>query len=151
MQQRQQDSQEKTDPTSAAIDYSKQGILMFQEAELSDWEGIVGKDLNSVYEEGKRRWLKIKVWQSGEFWAVGFTNGTGKRGGLIGALILEDDYGNYVGEVGTGFTDHELLALTSEIREGISNESLTRLKVSIKYLERTNVGKLRFPVYLGRI
>lgn len=140
-----------TTSTSEVIDYSTSGTFMYHLAEEQGWEGIVGKDMNGIYEEGKRRWLKVKVWQYGEFWAVGFTNGTGKREGYIGALTLEDKAGIYVGEVGTGFTDHELSTFTSDIKERMARESITKIKVLIKYQERTSAGKLRFPVYMGRL
>lgn len=130
--------------TCQVVEYYNDGIALYKQAIDNSWEGVVGKNLRSLYEEGKRRWLKIKVWQHGQFWVVGFTNGTGKRSGVIGALELEDNNGNYVGKVGTGFNDLELM----EITKMASN---SKFKVDIKYLEYTNSGILRFPVYNGLV
>ena len=134
------------------------GIALFEEAKASAWEGIVGKDLYSLYEQGKRRWLKVKVWQEDEFWITGWTNGTGKREDLFGALCLCDNEGIYVGQVGTGFTDLELLDMLNRLLVNTNWEADStigewilehKIRVKVKYVEKTNDGKLRFPVYLG--
>lgn len=147
-----------TDNVQIATQY-QDGIALFEVAKENAWEGIVGKDTHSVYEQGKRRWLKVKVWQEDEFWINGWTTGEGKRADLPGALCLSNDDGVEVGQVGTGFSNHELLRVLNNllIRTDFSvdyhihNKWLVEkgLRAKIKYIEVTNDGKLRFPVYLG--
>ncbi len=75
-------------------------------------EGVVAKRLDCPYEPGRRArgWLKIKNKQREEFTIVGWLPGEGKRKQRIGALLVADE-GRYVGRVGTGFSDDELVRL----------------------------------------
>ncbi|GAI98086.1 unnamed protein product [marine sediment metagenome] len=82
--------------------YYSNGQQLFDMAKENEREGIIGKYLNAGYSEGKREWLKVKVWQEGDFLVVGYTEGTGWRVSTFGALILSDLKGNHVGAVGTG-------------------------------------------------
>ncbi len=139
--------------TISVITSTTDGIALFSEAESKGWEGIVGKDLSDMYEENKRRWIKVKVWQQDKFMAVGYSVGTGKRLGKIGAIELQDENGRSVGSVGTGFSDEELSMLQSsfvEVERDLNFVSIEPVVVNIKYLEITNDGKLRFPVWLGK-
>lgn len=85
--------------------------------EQDGWEGLVYKNVNSSYQPNKRGgdWLKYKFLKHGQFWVVGFTHGMGRRHEYFGALVLADfDDGvyHYRGQVGTGFTDMDLIELT---------------------------------------
>ena len=79
-----------------------------------DLEGIVAKRLDSRYESGRRSaaWRKIKHSLRQEFVVAGWTEGSGRRGGGLGALLLGYHDGDgalrYAGKVGTGFPDDEL-------------------------------------------
>ena len=140
-------------PSSIAC-YTKQyedGVALYQTAVSEKWEGVVGKRLDEPYLYGKRRWLKVKIWQEDIFTAYGYTPGRGKREGLFGALLLKDK-DKEVGEVGTGFTDSCLMSLLSgfEILDKLDKFVLVSpFSVRIKYLERSNSGQLRFPVFKG--
>jgi bifunctional non-homologous end joining protein LigD len=73
-------------------------------------EGVVAKRLGSPYQPGRRSsdWVKVKHLRAQEAVVVGWTPGQGRRHGGIGALLLgvPSDHGlEYVGKVGTGFTD----------------------------------------------
>ncbi|MTD15721.1 ATP-dependent DNA ligase [Nakamurella sp. YIM 132087] len=80
-----------------------------------DWEGVIAKKSDSVYQSGKRvhTWIKIKNQRMQEVVIVGWRPGAGRREGSLGALLLGipevGDDGKpgwrYVGRVGTGFTD----------------------------------------------
>jgi len=139
------------------------GVALFERAKAEGWEGVVGKNMHAGYCEGKRNWIKVKCWQEGHYHVAGFTEGTGKREPYFGALLLADCDGNMVGEVGTGFTDATLAQLKAELDKlvwagadkvnGVYTTYLNSgdyFEVRIKYLEVTNAGQLRFPVYLGK-
>ena len=135
--------------------YTEIGYDLWQEAIENSWEGIVGKKKSGIYEPGKRRWFKLKLTQEGEFLAVGYTQGTGKREEFFGALVLIDSNGKYVGQVGTGFDDILLKELTRDmVREDspfkdnpIEATWVKPFKVKVTFLEYTNDGILRFPAF----
>ncbi len=157
-------------------EYSIDGPAMLAEAYAQDLEGIIGKDLNSPYQEGMRRWTKVKLWVDGIFLAVGFTEGTGWRKSTFGALVLADLECNHVGSVGTGFTstakgtqtkdfklvpeadmERSLQAVMAQFKEGTClwktpPEKATWVApflVKVRYLEKTDDGQLRFPAFKG--
>ena len=83
-------------------------------------EGIVSKRRSSAYEAGRARtWLKTKCVQREEFVIVGWTDPAGTRQGF-GSLILgvfdEDGELQYVGNVGTGFSDVEIRRLLEKLK-----------------------------------
>ncbi len=82
-------------------------------------EGIICKQVDAPYRSGRSRtWLKLKCQGREEFIVLGFTQPAGSRSGL-GSLHV--GYRNpegaleYVGGVGTGFTDKELAALRARL------------------------------------
>jgi bifunctional non-homologous end joining protein LigD len=145
------------------------GVDAFGRALEYGWEGVVGKRLGEPYLPHRRAWVKVKVWLPPKaYWVIGFTEGTGKRAGMFGAMMLgewdekTDDF-RYVGDVGTGPTDAELARLDG-LRRSLApykgmefghrivaaNYLTGMLKVRVKAVEVTNDGKLRFPVYIGQ-
>lgn len=94
---------------------------MLQAAELAGLEGVVAKQLNSVYRPGKRspEWTKIPLVKTQEVIVIGWTQGAGRRVGLPGSLLLaaynDQDQLRYAGHVGTGFTDAMLRKLQHEL------------------------------------
>ena len=80
-------------------------------------EGVVAKRRDSTYRPGRRSadWVKVKSTSTQEVVIGGWTEGKGERSGDLGALLLgipADSGLQYVGKVGTGFSDrarHELL------------------------------------------
>lgn len=124
-------------------EWGASGTGMFEEARRMGWEGVVGKDLSQPYLFGKRGWLKVKVWREGMFNIVGYDVGRGKREGMAGSFWLENDRHEHVGKVGTGFDDKTLWYLTILVQSG------RKVRFRVKYMEVTNDGLLRFPVYLG--
>ena len=77
-------------------------------------EGVIAKRKDSPYEEGLRTgsWLKIKELKTCDCVAFGYRIGEKSRGKTFGSLVLGlyNREGNpvYVGNVGTGFTEHML-------------------------------------------
>jgi bifunctional non-homologous end joining protein LigD len=137
------------------------GVKLFEVMKQNHLEGVVGKDLKGQYHEGKREWLKVKCWQEGMFLAVGYTQGTGWRASTFGALVLADAKVNYVGSVGTGFTNEVIKDLMKLFKSGNNpfawsaphpTEPVSWVKpfpVKVKYLEVTADGMLRFPAFKG--
>ena len=83
-------------------------------------EGVVAKRLSSKYLPGKRSkdWLKVKNVRAQEVVVGGWRPGAGRREGRIGSLLLgvTGPAGlEYVGHVGTGFTEAVLDDLTARL------------------------------------
>jgi bifunctional non-homologous end joining protein LigD len=145
---------------------SPDGLKAFRSASERGVEGIVGKNLSSVYESRRSgEWLKVKVHHEQEFVIGGFTKPKGSRL-EFGALLLgvyDKNSLRYVGKVGTGFESESLRSLRktfqplTQLRSAfvdLPNESdVTFLKpelvAQISFTEWTADGKLRHPVYLG--
>lgn len=141
----------------------KRGKRYFEEVERAGLEGIMAKRLDSVYTPGARStaWLKLKVCQTGDFEWIGYTKREGDE--TASALVLADRVGEeliYCGKVGTGFTEARRRELYQEIirtprlgvrvkdvpREAVLHESGRKCRV--RFLERTEDGCLRSPVFV---
>ncbi len=92
-----------------------------QEAIAGGCEGLVVKDLKSVYRAGAREfaWIKLKreyrsaLTDTLDLVVVGAFHGRGRRSGKYGAFLLaayddKDDVFRTVCKIGTGFTDEDL-------------------------------------------
>lgn len=146
------------------------GTDLYETVQARGMEGVVCKRVDSRYTPGARskQWLKVKVQQSDEFVVGGWQPGEGRRTNRIGSLLLgvPTDAGglDYVGNVGTGFTDAELDRLAARL--GPIRRSTTpftgggaprkgsvfvepELVVEVRYTERTDEGILRHPSYKG--
>jgi len=144
------------------------GEAAFRRAMTEGWEGVVGKDLSSRYEEGRRslRWLKVKARREAEFAIGGFTL---PRGGRLhfGALLVGLFDGKalrFCGAVGTGFSEETLLTLLEELQP-LTRETCPfavrpkeakdavwvepRLVAQVAYAEWTADERLRQPAFLG--
>lgn len=135
------------------------------------WEGVVAKRLDSAYQPGRRSkaWIKDKVWNTQEVVIGGWRQGEGGRSSGIGSLMLgipADGGLQFVGRVGTGFTDKALAELKQtlkplETKESPFNERLPRqdakgvtfvrpeLVGEVRYSERTSDNRLRQPSWRG--
>ncbi|MGN6518780.1 MAG: non-homologous end-joining DNA ligase [Dokdonella sp.] len=97
------------------------GPAVFASAAEHELEGIVSKRVNGRY-TGTRSgaWVKVKARPSDEFVVVGFTEPQGSRSG-IGALLLAEFDGAgrliYIGRVGTGFSDRQLVDLRKSLEK----------------------------------
>lgn len=131
-------------------------------------EGVIVKDLRSRYEEGRRSnsWLKVKHWNTERCLAVGYTEGSGKRAGYFGSLILAqpgaDGRLKYVGKVGSGFNNAEVRKIHGILRAGETDSPLVdvrnsagkvidhtpvrvSLEVEVRFQETTKRGIFRMP------
>ena len=147
------------------------GQVLFEKLSAKGYEGIIGKDPESSYLEGKRAdtWLKIKASKIQEAVICGYTSPQNSRK-YFGSIILGIYKGinlQYIGNCGTGFTDASLKLLYNEfIKLAISHSpfatspKLNRTKgnanwvkpeliCNIKFLEWTQNEHLRNPVFMG--
>ncbi len=95
---------------SATLGTDAEALL--QHARRAGLEGLIGKQLDSRYEIGRRggAWIKLKLHQEQEFIIGGYTPPAGSRS-HFGALLVGVREGRdlvFVGKVGTGF-DQKLL------------------------------------------
>ncbi|HEX5856083.1 MAG TPA: non-homologous end-joining DNA ligase [Thermoanaerobaculia bacterium] len=155
-------------PLALAARLGADGEKAYRRAAAEGWEGVVGKDLASSYEAGRRslRWLKVKARREAEFVIGGFTL---PRGGRLhfGALLVglyEGAALRFCGAVGTGFSERTLLDLLErlspqtretcpftappkEAKDPVWVEP--RLVAQVAYAEWTADERLRQPAFLG--
>ena len=144
---------------------------LFETVRQRTMEGVICKRLDSTYVPGARAksWLKVKLQQSDEFLVGGWFPGEGRRANRIGSLLLGSPNKkkgglDYVGNVGTGFTDAELRRLEERLQPCIRETSPftgggtpkkksvfvePELVVEVVFTERTDEGILRHPSYKG--
>ena len=133
-------------------------------------EGVVAKRPDSIYQPGRRAhtWVKIKHVLTQEVVIIGWTPGESARARTIGALLMAvpNDAGlTYVGRVGSGFTEKDLV----DTRQVLGEIEVPAAPVSdvpradakgahwvepilvgeVGYGVWTNAGRLRMPVWRG--
>jgi bifunctional non-homologous end joining protein LigD len=146
-----------------------EGSELFAASREKGLEGVVAKRLGSAYEPGRRgrSWLKIKNVRSQEVVIGGWLPGKGRRGGMIGALLVgyyEGSELRFAGKVGTGFGDQELRRLAG-LLEPLRRDSSPfagrqpergatfvepKLVVEVDFGEWTRAGTMRHPAYKGQ-
>lgn len=133
---------------------------------------MVAKKRDSTYQPGRRSssWIKDKLWNTQEVVIGGWRQGEGGRSSGIGALVLgipAEGGLQFVGRVGTGFTDKALASLKATLKpletdESPFNERLPRqdakggvtfvrpeLVGEVRYSERTSDDRLRQASWRG--
>ena len=149
------------------------GPVLQKAAEAQGLEGIVAKKAGSRYEPGRRsrNWLKIKTHGRQEFIVAGYTRGKGRRSTTLGSLILAVNRGDgleYVGNVGTGFTEKEIEKLLRRLKPlerktspfglvpkmpKVRRDDIIwvepKLVCEVEFAEWTHDGRLRAPSYKG--
>jgi bifunctional non-homologous end joining protein LigD len=141
------------------------GAALLAASAAQGLEGIMAKKLDAPYEPGRRSrcWVKVKNKQRDDFEIVGWVPGEGRRRDRIGALLLASE-GRFVGRVGTGFDEAELLRLAKLLApiecdappvEGAKAAPRGSIWVEPRYVcevefgEWTSDGMLRHPSYKG--
>jgi bifunctional non-homologous end joining protein LigD len=149
------------------------GRALLEAAREQGLEGVIAKRADSRYAEGKRTRdsLKIKTHGRQEFVVAGYTKGQGRRAGRFGSLVLAVRRGDeleWVGNVGTGFTEDEIDRLLAKlhplerrdppfrqvpkmpkIRKGDVVWMEPKLVAEVEFAQWTHDGHLRAPVYQG--
>ncbi|MBU8819911.1 ATP-dependent DNA ligase [Mycolicibacterium goodii] len=135
------------------------------------FEGVVAKKWDSTYQPGRRSssWIKDKIWDTQEVVIGGWRQGEGGRSSGIGALVLGipgPDGLQFVGRVGTGFTEKELGRLKDLLKPLHTDTSpfnaplpkvdargvtfvRPELVGEVRYSERTSDNRLRQPSWRG--
>lgn len=105
------------------------------------WEGLIVKDLNGIYVEGARNWIKLKLSWEEEFMVVGHTP---SKVNPFRAMVIADHNLNYVCKCGQGMTEPQRKELMAH---HMITEQSTRdkLDIPLKY-EWTPVKP--FPVMI---
>lgn len=142
---------------------------MLQVARELGLEGVVAKRCGSPYRPGVRSpdWRKIRIVNRQEFVVGGYKRGEGGRAASFGSLLVgyHDAEGQlrYAGNVGSGFTDRELVRLQGLLDERRRPHSpfadpvptrdpvfvAPELVVEVQFSEWTPDGSLRQPSYKG--
>ncbi|HLK42037.1 MAG TPA: non-homologous end-joining DNA ligase [Thermoleophilia bacterium] len=147
------------------------GAELYRATKESGLEGIIAKRLDSPYLAGRRSpdWIKIKHVRTQEVVIGGWTEGEGRRQGGVGALLLgiPGEKGlDFVGHVGTGFTEDSLADLGKRLAKLKTDSSpfakrlpaptaraahwvRPKLVGEVVYAERTRDGLLRTPAWRG--
>jgi bifunctional non-homologous end joining protein LigD len=149
------------------------GHALYGAASEQGLEGVIAKRADCPYRQGKRtrEWLKIKTHGRQEFVIAGYTKGQGRRTGRFGSLVLGVWRGaelSYVGNCGTGFSDHDIDELLARLRPLEQKESpflvvpkMPKVKRSdvlwvkpelvceVEFVEWTHDGRLRAPSFQG--
>ncbi len=112
----------KNHPSILYSDYIiNEGETVFHKACELALEGIISKKINSPYEAGRSKsWLKIKCTRRQEFVIGGYTTPKAGRfhfGSLYLGLLNEKGELDYVGKVGTGFTDKSLKEIYEKLQQ----------------------------------
>lgn len=133
-------------------------------------EGVIAKRVGSPYRPSRRSpdWLKLKHQRAQEVVVGGWRPGAGRRAGGVGSLLLgiPTEHGlEYVGRVGTGFSDRDLAEVerrlsalqraTSPFREVPRPDArdahwvTPALVGEVRFAEWTHGGHLRQPSWRG--
>jgi bifunctional non-homologous end joining protein LigD len=166
--------------------FDSDGESLLVAAESQRLEGVMAKRMHSPYTPGRRSesWRKVKVHRTQSVVVGGFTLGRGRREKGIGALLLgipaQPSKGprgsagspksvqklQYIGKVGTGFSDAVLKDLERRLRQIERATSpfsepvpapdragavwcKPELVGEVRYGEWTTDDRLRHPVWLG--
>jgi bifunctional non-homologous end joining protein LigD len=163
---------EKLLPESDVIKYcdhvAENGTAFFKAMQQKGLEGMIAKQGDSTYTEGKRSntWLKIKHMLTDEAVIAGYTEPAGSRK-YFGALVLgsyEKGKLVYIGHTGTGFTEKTLKDIYQKLQPLVTDKNPFAGKVrvnapvtwvkpelvcNLKYTEKTAEGARRHPVFMG--
>lgn len=157
-----------SDVVSVPRGISVQGEAFFRAAARQGLEGIVAKELDSVYQPGKRSrdWIKVRNVRTADCVIGGYVP---KAGGYLKSLLLglydSTQSLRFIGHVGTGFTDAE----NQSLRAGLdrlkceespfstipaayarsTNWTHPRLVCTVEYLTLTGNAHLRHPTFRG--
>ncbi len=122
-------------------------------------EGVMAKRRDSTYTTGRRSrsWIKIKHHLAQEVVIGGWTLGTGRRAGTLGALLLgipDGDALRYVGKVGTGFSDADLdrlaALLSAHPRKTSPFDAVPSADArDVNWVRPEHVGEVEFAEWTG--
>jgi len=107
--------------------FEAKGTEFFEAAEKLGLEGIIAKKSDSIYSANyrSREWLKIKVHKRQEVVIAGYTKNedTSKQFSSLLLGVYEDGALQYVGKVGTGFSDKVQKEVIQQFKPLITEKS----------------------------
>lgn len=109
------------DPMSVPPSFAGPGQAVLDAAAEHGMEGVVAKQADSTYQPGRRSpaWIKVPLNRTQEAVIIGWKPGRGRRAGSIGSLLLAAYHRigqlDFIGHVGTGFTDDMLNDLATRL------------------------------------
>ena len=148
------------------------GAEALEYARKQRWEGVIAKKRDSTYQPGRRSssWIKDKIWNTQEVVIGGWRAGRGRPRPAASArcwwAFPTTDGLQFVGRVGTGFTEKDLAKLKEMLKPLHTDESPFNARLSTQDakgvtfvqtgvgrrgpLQRANVdGRLRQPSWRG--
>lgn len=146
------------------------GLAMFQQACASGQEGVIAKDGNASYQRSRSKsWLKWKCVRQQEFVIGGFTEPQGGMRGfgalLVGYYPEGESKLQFVGGVGTGFSDEKIRDIRKQLDALVSDKNpflpddllpldgvrwvRPELVAQVGFGEWTKLNKVRHPRFLG--
>ena len=88
---------------------------IYEEIVANGGEGVIMKDPSHVYEcKRSKSWIKFKEVEDCDLEVTGWYPGEGKREGFIGGFNCKDASGEYQVQVGSGFTEADLISLSKD-------------------------------------
>jgi bifunctional non-homologous end joining protein LigD len=131
------------------------GAEALEHSRAQRWEGVIAKKWDSTYQPGRRSasWIKDKHWNTQEIVIGGWRQGEGGRSSGIGALLMgipAEGGLDFVGRVGTGFSEKELAKLKKLLAPLHTDESPFNARLSaldargVTYVRPELVGEARF-------
>jgi len=150
------------------------GAALFEEVKAINaragrqvFDGVMAKTKTGLYYPGYRSagWKKVKIPQFARFVICGYTNGTGWREDMMGAIVLgkpENGQLRWVGCAGSGFTVSVLQDLYQALQSIRTEESpfdpgtkvpklaswvMPILVAEVKYYDVTKDGQLIWPIF----
>lgn len=106
---------------------------LFKRALDNGEEGVIAKNLNSVWEPKRSHHLcKFKAEKTADLIVVDWESGTGRNQGILGALVCESSDGKIRVNVGSGFSDDDRKNITCDNSIGKIVEVLYNARIDKK-------------------
>jgi bifunctional non-homologous end joining protein LigD len=156
-------------PSTGVIRYSDhieaRGTDLYDVAQQMQLEGIIGKRAAAPYRAGRSKdWIKVRASLTNDFVVIGLKSSKGAPGTFGSLHVAAYDGGRlvYAGSVGTGLTPKHVKALREQLQgrevaraaaDGAPRARADiwyepRAVVEVRYLEWTDAGQLRHPVFV---
>ena len=133
--------------------WATDGADVFKKACEHQLEGIISKNKEAPYESGRsKNWLKIKCTNVQEFLIGGYTL---QQNGSLAALLMgaynDQQKLQYIGRVGTGYSQQTSSALLEKLKKISSNESKFEIKSphekNIRWVRPNLIANIEFATW----
>lgn len=150
--------------------YAGSGTDALRRSERDGAEGVVAKRLDSVYLPGTRghAWVKQRHWRTQEVVVGGIRRSRARPFASLLVGIPAEDGLVYVGRVGTGFDEAAMSELATRLRRlerktcpfvnelsAAERRDVTwvtpKVEGAVRYMDRTDSGRLWHPAWLGAL